>query len=140
MVHDLDPALPPVRCLSDEVSQVFLNLIVNAAHAIEDSPRAGAGGLITITSRLDGDKVEVRVADNGTGIPAAVRHKVFDPFFTTKDVGRGTGQGLPLAHAVVVQRHGGSLRFETEEAAGTTFIVTLPLEPMHESAPAGAEE
>lgn len=134
----LEPALPPVRCLSDEVSQVFLHLIVNAAHAIEDSPRAGIQGLITVSSRREGDQVEIRVADNGTGIAAEIRHRVFDPFFTTREVGRGTGHGLTLAHAVVVQRHGGSLRFETESGAGTTFIMTLPIEPDHAASCAGA--
>ena len=75
---------------------------------------------------LDGDSVVVSVADSGTGIPERVRGKVFDPFFTTKEVGKGTGQGLALARAIVVDKHGGTLSFETKMGEGTTFFVRLP--------------
>src|SRR5262249_41448930 len=123
--------LPPVSCLPGELSQVILNLIVNAAHAIQDRLEAeGSGrGLITVSTRHDGTEVEVRVSDTGCGIPEAIRPKIFDPFFTTKPVGKGTGQGLAIAHAVIVQKHGGTITFETEKDQGTTFIVRLPLVP-----------
>lgn len=125
----LDRALPPVLCLPGELNQVILNLIINAAHAIA---AAGAGdqakGVIAVSSRLTGDWVEIRVRDTGTGIPEDVRPRIFDPFFTTKDVGKGTGQGLTIAHSVVVDKHDGTIDFETATGVGTTFIVRLPLE------------
>lgn len=126
---DLDPALPPVPCYPGEVNQVILNLVVNAAHAIA-AANAGSQqkGRIRVATRRDGGFVELQVADTGTGIPAAIRHRVFDPFFTTKEVGRGTGQGLAIAHSVIVDKHGGSIHFDTREGVGTTFFVRLPLD------------
>jgi PAS domain S-box-containing protein len=127
-VTEFDRQLPAVRCLPGEFNQVILNLVVNAAHAIADEPGRGtARGRITISTRRDGDWAEIRVGDTGTGIPEAVRPHIFTPFFTTKEMGRGTGQGLAIAHTVVVAKHGGSLEFETEEGKGTTFIVRLPI-------------
>jgi PAS domain S-box-containing protein len=124
--------LPPVRCHVGLLSQVFLNLLVNAGHAIEDRERrAGAPGprMITVGTRADGEWVEVRITDTGCGIPEAIRDRIFEPFFTTKEVGRGSGQGLPLVRSVVVDRHGGEVSFESQLDVGTTFIVRLPLEP-----------
>jgi PAS domain S-box-containing protein len=132
---NLDPDLPPVVCSSQEIGQVLLNLVVNAAHAIMDAPRQdGAIGRITISTRRVDNMAEIRVQDTGTGIPPQAREHLFEPFFTTKPVGQGTGQGLFIAHRVVVKEHGGTIRFETENARGTTFIITLPL-----SGKAGAE-
>ncbi|MCU7842392.1 MAG: DUF3365 domain-containing protein [Candidatus Thiodiazotropha sp. (ex Monitilora ramsayi)] len=122
----LDPDLPQVECLGGELSQVLLNLIVNAAHAIK-SAEYESKGLITISSHQVDEYVEVRVADNGTGIPVAIRDSIFNPFFTTKDVGKGTGQGLAIAQDIVAVKHQGELFFETEEGVGTTFIIRLPL-------------
>ena len=112
-----------------ELNQVILNLIVNAAHAIADkvSQSPGSKGLITVSTRGDGDWVEVRVSDTGTGIPEAARANVFNPFFTTKAVGKGTGQGLTIAHTVIVQKHRGTIHFETELGVGSTFIIRLPV-------------
>jgi len=126
---DFDSTLPPVSCFAGEINQVFLNIIVNAAHAIGDVVRgeSGARGRITVSTRLDGDWVEVRIADSGPGIPEHVQSRIFDPFFTTKPVGKGTGQGLTISHRVVVERHGGTLSFESALGKGTTFIVRLPL-------------
>jgi two-component system, NtrC family, sensor kinase len=81
-----------------------------------------------VRTRLDGDAVEISIGDTGTGIPQAARDKIFDPFFTTKEVGKGTGQGLAIARSVVVNKHGGTLRFETESGRGTTFFIRLPLD------------
>jgi signal transduction histidine kinase len=127
----VDPALTPVACVAGELSQVFLNLIVNATDAVIDTVNGNRGekGTIRITSKRDGDFVEVRVSDSGIGIPAAIQPKIFDPFFTTKDIGRGSGQGLAIAHAIVVQKHHGHIDFETAAGAGTTFIVRLPIKP-----------
>jgi len=129
LVTDLDPQLPLVPCLPGEFNQVLLNLIINAAQAIAETVAQGKQerGLITVTSRAGRDWVEIRVSDTGGGIPATIRHKVFEPFFSTKEVGKGTGQGLAICHNVVVEKHKGSIMFESEEGKGTTFIVRLPL-------------
>jgi len=126
---DLDRGLPPVVCSSGELRQVLLNLIVNAADAITDAMklRPGKRGLILISSRWDGEMAEIRVGDSGTGIPETIRAKVFDLFFTTKEVGKGSGQGLALSYSTIVKRHGGTLEFESEIGAGTTFVVRLPI-------------
>lgn len=128
---DFDASLPPVPCLPGEFNQVVLNIIVNAAHAIAAKIGDGSGGkgLITVRTRRDGDWADIRISDSGTGIPEHARGKIFDPFFTTKEVGKGTGQGLAIARSVVVDKHGGSITFETETGKGTTFIVRLPLAP-----------
>ncbi len=128
VVTNFEPSLPAVPGLPAELNQVFLNILVNAAHAIEDAVGKDSGrkGTITVATRSEDGWVEVRVSDTGTGIPRGVRGKVFEPFFTTKEIGRGTGQGLPIARSVVVEKHGGTLTFETEEGKGTTFIIRLP--------------
>jgi len=127
---DLQPDMPLVMCLPGEVNQVILNLVVNAAHAIaEKVDDSGQKGKITVTTRSQNGWVEIRISDTGTGIPEAICSKVFDPFFTTKPVGRGTGQGLAIAHSVIVEKHGGMITFETKEGHGTTFIIRLPVEP-----------
>lgn len=129
MAVDLDPDLPRVVCSSQGIGQVLLNLVVNAAHAVMDAPKTEEerSGKITIGTRGQGDAVEIRITDNGSGIPKHARDHVFEPFFTTKAVGKGTGQGLFIAHRVVVKEHGGDIRFETETGQGTTFIITLPV-------------
>lgn len=121
--------LPPVPCLRDEFGQVVLNLIVNAAHAIADvSERGGPRkGRIVVSTRREGPFAEIRVRDTGGGIPEEIRHRVFEPFFTTKPFGKGSGQGLAIAWAVVVEKHGGTLSFDVEDGVGTTFVVRLPL-------------
>jgi predicted ATPase/signal transduction histidine kinase/tRNA A-37 threonylcarbamoyl transferase component Bud32 len=121
--------LPPVRCNGGEINQAILNLVINAAHAIRDVVgQTGARGQIDVRTRRDGGEIEIAIRDTGNGIPAAIRDKIYDPFFTTKEVGRGTGQGLAIARSVVVDKHGGSLRFETELGAGTTFFLRLPVD------------
>jgi PAS domain S-box-containing protein len=120
--------LPPVPCLAGEFNQVMLNLLMNAAQTIGDVVKKGsAKGTITITTKCDGDWVEVQIKDTGAGIPENVRGRIFEPFFTTKEVGKGTGQGLALAHAVMVKKHDGKIWFESEEGRGTTFFLRLPL-------------
>jgi len=131
LVTDFDPSLPSVPCYPGEFNQMILNLITNAAHAIgkKIGGRSTEKGQIAISTRQDGDWVEVRVSDTGTGIPEDIRERVFDLFFTTKEVGKGTGQGLSIAHSVVVDKHGGTIFFETETGVGTTFVVRLPTDP-----------
>jgi PAS domain S-box-containing protein len=120
--------LPPVTCYASEMNQVILNIVVNAAHAIEDVVKGtDRKGVITVRSIVDGDSVVISVSDTGTGIPEHIRDRIFDPFFTTKQVGKGTGQGLAIARSVVVDKHGGDLNVESEVGKGTTFLIRLPV-------------
>jgi PAS domain S-box-containing protein len=129
IVTAFDATLPLVPCLVGEFNQVMLNLIINSAHAISEVvEERGSKGTITIGTRRDGLWARISVADTGAGIPVKIQSRVFEPFFTTKDVGQGTGQGLALAHAVIVKRHQGQIWFESEVGRGTTFFVRLPLE------------
>ncbi|MBU0698827.1 MAG: PAS domain S-box protein [Pseudomonadota bacterium] len=130
MKTDFDSTLTAVPCLAGEFNQVILNLIINACHAIAAAAGDGSGekGTIRVCTRRDGHWAEIRVSDTGTGMPESIRTRIFDPFFTTKEVGKGTGQGLALSHAVIVKKHSGTIRFETEIGKGTTFIIRLPLD------------
>jgi PAS domain S-box-containing protein len=129
--------LPPVECYVADLNQVFLNLLVNAAHAIREKvEHGGPRGTIRISTRADDGLAEIRMADSGTGIPEPIRDKIFDQFFTTKPIGRGTGLGLAIVRAVVVDKHKGSIRFETEPGVGTTFVVRIPVAARSESIPA----
>jgi PAS domain S-box-containing protein len=120
--------LPRVICSLSDINQVFLNLLVNAAHAIGDVVGdTGRKGTIRLQTGMEGSMVVISVADTGGGIPAGIRNRIFDPFFTTKEVGRGTGQGLAIARSVV-DRHKGTLTFESEVGKGTTFYIRLPIE------------
>jgi signal transduction histidine kinase len=120
--------IPAVTCYPSEINQVFLNIIVNAAHAIADVVQAtGARGTIRVSTRPDDSHVVVSISDTGAGIPETIRDKIFEPFFTTKEVGRGTGQGLAIARNIV-RKHQGSIAFETRPGKGTTFSVRLPRE------------
>jgi len=131
---DLDPNLPQVVCLPGEIGQVFLNIIVNAAHAIaavvEDGKKGK--GIIKICTRQERNWVDIRISDTGPGIPEENKPHIFEPFFTTKEVGKGTGQGLAMAYDVIERKHGGTITFETEIGKGTTFIIRLPVEPIPE--------
>ncbi len=117
--------LPAVECRAGEIGQVLLNLIVNAADAMKES--GGRGTLKIKTSLEDEDTVLITVGDDGCGIPSSIHERIFDPFFTTKEVGRGTGQGLTIAHTVIVDGHRGTLTFDTTEGKGTTFSVRIPV-------------
>jgi signal transduction histidine kinase len=128
VVFDLGE-VPEIFAYASELNQVFLNLIVNAAHAIaEASQRTGTLGTITVTTRRAGDsEVVVSISDTGTGIPEGLHSKVFEPFFTTKEVGKGTGQGLAIARMIVVEKHHGTIAFDTKVGRGTTFNIKLPI-------------
>jgi PAS domain S-box-containing protein len=120
--------IPPVRCYINEINQVVLNLVVNAAHAIADVVKGTEGrGAITVCTRTEGEIVVISITDTGGGIPVTVGQRIFEPFFTTKEVGKGTGQGLALAWTVVKDKHGGELSFETMVGKGTTFFIRLPI-------------
>ncbi len=137
---ELDPALPQIRCLPAELNQVFMNIIVNAAHAIDESLCRGVRsegtsqpcapsekGRIHIATRRDGEQVIIRIADSGVGIPKERQRLIFDPFYTTKAVGKGTGQGLAIARDVVVNKHQGTLEVESEPGSGAVFTISLPV-------------
>ncbi|MBM4220711.1 MAG: PAS domain S-box protein [Gammaproteobacteria bacterium] len=127
---DFDTDLPTVPVMPGDFNQVILNMIVNAAHAIGDVVGDGANGrgTITLATRRVDDQAEIRITDTGCGMTPEIAARIFDPFFTTKAVGKGTGQGLAMAHNVVVVRHGGTIKVESTPGAGTTFIIRLPLE------------
>ena len=126
---DFAEDLPHVPCYRDKLGQVFLNLVVNAAHAIG----SGVGdvsdtrGTITINTGQVGAEAEIRISDTGPGVPHRLREKIFDPFFTTKEVGKGTGQGLAIARSVIVDKHGGSIVLDSDRGKGATFVIRLPL-------------
>ncbi len=123
---DLDPNLPLVPCYCGELNQVFLNVIVNASQAIQEANK-GSMGRIRVTTQVRDNSVDISISDDGIGIPPEIQPKVFDPFFTTKAVGKGTGQGLALSRNVIVNKHGGTLTFESEIGRGSTFTINLPL-------------
>jgi two-component system, NtrC family, sensor kinase len=131
---DLAPDLPKVSACAGEMNQVFLNLVVNAAHAIleKTSVQPGHMGRITLTTRVRDTWIEVLVADTGAGIPDTIRDRIFLPFFTTKAVGKGTGQGLSIAHSVIT-KSGGTIEYESVAGEGTRFIVRLPALPLAEA-------
>ncbi|MBS1701265.1 MAG: HAMP domain-containing histidine kinase [Armatimonadetes bacterium] len=120
--------IPVVECHSGEINQVFLNLIVNAAHAVEEvTTCTGEMGRIVVRTRRDESDVVVEISDTGGGIPKDIQSKIFAPFFTTKEIGKGTGQGLAISRQVVEETHNGSLTFESEVGKGTTFFIRLPI-------------
>jgi two-component system NtrC family sensor kinase len=131
---ELDPEIPNIPCRAAELSQVFVNMLVNSADALPEPPTGAAvpSGVITISSTLQNDQVSVTVQDNGIGIPAQVIDRIFDPFFTTKPFGKGTGQGLAIAHDIVVNRHRGALCVDSDPNRGTTFTIRLPLVQTHD--------
>jgi len=125
----LQEGIPMVPCNIGEINQVVLNLIVNGAHAIRDRFKEGTKGNLVVSSRHypDHDCVIIAIADNGGGIPHEVQTRLLEPFFTTKEVGVGTGQGLAIAHNVIVKSHGGQIWFDSKDGQGTTFYIKLPM-------------
>jgi len=126
VVTEFDRELPLVVCYPGEINQVILNLIVNAAHAIKDKTNGAEKGKVTIRTAMRGEFAEIAISDTGSGIPDRIRTRIFEPFFTTKELGKGTGQGLALAHSVIVKKHLGRIWFETQVGTGTTFFINLP--------------
>ncbi|PKU25530.1 hybrid sensor histidine kinase/response regulator [Telmatospirillum siberiense] len=124
---DLAEDLPQVACLPGEMNQVLLNLIVNAAHAIQ-ARQSAEKGLINLATRRHGRFVDIIVGDDGVGMSESIKERIFDPFFTTKAVGKGTGQGLAICRDVVVTKHSGRISVDTEEGKGTVFTICLPID------------
>ncbi|MEA2836253.1 MAG: hypothetical protein QOD89_803, partial [Bradyrhizobium sp.] len=127
--RDLDPEAGMIDLYPQEITRVFLNLISNGFYAATKRKEAGADGFeptLSASTKNLGNKVEIRIRDNGTGIPLEVKEKMFNPFFTTKPAGEGTGLGLSMSHDIVVKQHGGKIDVDTEPGAFTEFIITLP--------------
>ena len=126
-----DPAAGAVRAVPQELSRVFLNILNNACYAAWERKKTEGDRFqptVSVQTKNCGSAVEIRIRDNGTGIPAGIRRKIFDPFFTTKPAGAGTGLGLSISHDIVVSGHHGTIGVESEPDHGTVFIVTLPRE------------
>ncbi len=126
---DFEPELPMVFCNPNEMNQVFLNIIINAVHAISEKSGHSTSemGTINIITKKSDNWVEIRISDSGTGMPDNIKERIFDPFFTTKEIGKGTGQGLSISRSLVVDRHKGKLEVQTSEDEGSVFIIKLPL-------------
>ncbi len=127
---DLDPDLPMVMCSVDEISQVCMNLLINAAHSIADVIEKGTDqrGTITVTTGIEDGRAIISISDTGAGIADDVREKIFEPFFTTKEPGKGTGQGLAFARSIIIEKHNGEIELDTEMGKGTTFRICLPID------------
>ena len=130
METNLAAGLPKVSVVAQDISQVLLNLINNAFYAVHKKTQARIEGYqpkVTVSTQKVGERIEIRVEDNGTGIPEEVKAKIFQPFFTTKPTGQGTGLGLSLSYDIITKGHDGHLEVETEEGMGTRFVVQLPI-------------
>ncbi|MEM6363843.1 MAG: ATP-binding protein [Planctomycetota bacterium] len=137
---ELDDQLPAIQGLPSELNQAVLNMVVNAAHAIDGQVKSEVykRGNIQISTGVEDGMAALRIRDNGGGIPANIRDRVFEPFFTTKDVGKGTGQGLAIVHSVIVGKHKGRLWIDVEDGVGTTFNLLIPFEKSEEADAAAA--
>src|SRR5690606_16898377 len=124
--RDFDPRLGKVPCIGNELEQVLLNLLKNAAQAIHQR-RDGEPGRILLRTRLNPPWAEIQVEDNGVGMPEAVRKRIFEPFFTTKEVGDGTGLGLSVSYFIITNNHKGQMEVASMPGQGTQFTLRLPL-------------
>ncbi|MEP2508907.1 MAG: ATP-binding protein [Reichenbachiella sp.] len=120
IVKEMDESLPQIQCFPGQLNQVFVNLINNAIDAIDEN-----GEIKIKTLNLDDQSIEIRISDNGSGMPDDIKDKIFDPFFTTKEIGKGTGLGLSISHGII-EKHQGKIRVESKMGVGTTFIINLP--------------
>ncbi|MBT4365272.1 MAG: hypothetical protein HOD17_12385, partial [Desulfobacteraceae bacterium] len=125
---DFDSDLPLVPCLPGEFNQAILNIIINGVHAVTEvaEKEDNKKGEILVSTRQDTDWIEIKISDNGEGIPEHIQDRIFDPFFTTRDVGQGLGQGLAISHSII-SNHDGTINFSSETGKGTTFTIRIPL-------------
>jgi len=127
---DFDNSVGNISIIPQDIGRVVLNLLTNAFYVVDEKKKSGMENYeptVSISTKKTGNKVEIKVTDNGNGIPQKVLEKIFQPFFTTKPTGQGTGLGLSLAFDIITKGHGGELKVETEEGEGSTFIVQLSI-------------
>lgn len=126
---DLDPDLPQILCHISDINQVLMNLIMNSTHAVMDvvGQQSKVKGNVSIKTYTENENIVVAISDTGSGIPKKIQDQIFNPFFTTKPIGQGTGQGLSMAYSVIVEKHGGTISFDTKEGQGSTFFLSLPM-------------
>jgi len=127
---DLDRSITKINIVPQEIGRVILNLINNSFYAVNEKKRTVSNGYepsVTVSTKKLNDKVEIRVVDNGNGIPQKVLDKIFQPFFTTKPTGQGTGLGLSLSYDIVTKGHDGEIKVETKEGEGSAFTISLPM-------------
>lgn len=132
VVLDLDEDLPEIPCIVSTLNQVILNIIINAAHAIEELKSEGKKGTISIRTWIDDAHAVIEIKDTGCGMRDDVQRRIFDPFFTTKEVGKGTGQGLAIAYSVITEQHAGTISVESAPGCGSCFQIRLPRTVTHE--------
>ncbi|ERT04318.1 histidine kinase-, DNA gyrase B-, and HSP90-like ATPase family protein [Lyngbya aestuarii BL J] len=125
--------LPFVECYAGQMNQVFMNILSNAIDALnekknEAEPISPKPTIKIQTEVINSSYVAIRIADNGSGIPEYIRHKLFDPFFTTKPIGKGTGLGLSISYQIVVEKHGGQLECYSQKGFGTEFVIQIPIQ------------
>jgi signal transduction histidine kinase len=126
---DFEPSLQSINTISQDLGRVILNLLTNAFYAVNEKKQQNPTGYeptVLVTTKNLGGQLEIKVADNGNGIPKKVIDKIFQPFFTTKPTGQGTGLGLSMSYDIITQGHGGELKVETKVGEGTEFIILLP--------------
>ena len=132
---DFDPEIGMVNVVPQDLSRAFLNIVNNACYAANDKRKTAANGfgpVVRVSSRNLADRIEIRIRDNGNGIPHAIQEKIFNPFFTTKPAGSGTGLGLSLSYDIVTQEHKGEIRIDTKEGEYTEFIIVIPRDQIRE--------
>ena len=130
LVTDFDENLPKANIFPQELGRVILNLLTNAFYAVNEKKELNIPGYkptVSIGTKENNGTVEIKVSDNGKGIPKHVLEKIYQPFFTTKPTGKGTGLGLSMSYDIITKGHGGSLKVVTENGKGTEFIIELPL-------------
>ena len=137
MKTDFDPSVGKISIVRQDIGRVILNLINNAFYSVGEKQKAEGEGLpagqagyeatVSVSTRKIGDKIEIKISDNGNGVPQKILDKIFQPFFTSKPAGQGTGLGLSLVYDIITKGHGGELRVETKEGEGSEFIISLPL-------------
>ncbi len=130
MKTNFDASIEKVNIIPQDIGRVVMNLLTNAFYVVDEKKKSGIGSYeptVTISTKKNGNKIEIRVADNGNGIPESVKEKIFQPFFTTKPTGKGTGLGLSLSYDIITKGHNGELKAETKEGEGSTFIISLPI-------------
>jgi len=130
MKTDFDESIGLVKVMSQDIGRVVLNLITNAFYAVNEKKKLHPNGYeptVTVITKKEKDKIEIKVRDNGTGIPQKALDKIFQPFFTTKPTGQGTGLGLSLSYDIVTKSHGGEIKVDTKDGEYTSFSIILPL-------------